>query len=293
MNGKLFLLAAMTVGAVGAACGQPAADPPVRNVAPAPSITDPGTMQPLGPGGRWTLAFADEFDGTSLDSRKWVTCYWWNKHGCTNLANRELQWYQPGNVTVANGQLRLRAEPAEARGDDGTLYNYTSALVSTGRDVEDVAQPTRFAFKYGFAEMRGRVPAGRGLLPAFWMLPTDHRSQPEIDIMEVLGDEPTVLYTNIHYGELGSGDPLGIVRTPDLSADWHVFGVDWEPERIVWYLDGKEVARYEGGTIPDQSMYLLVDVAVGGNWPGPPDGSTRWPADMLVDYVRVWKRTGQ
>src|SRR5262245_25213505 len=63
---------------------------------------------------------------TYRHSRKWVTCYWWNKHGCTNLGNRELQWYQPGNVTVAEGQLRLRAEPTEARGDDGTLYNYTS-----------------------------------------------------------------------------------------------------------------------------------------------------------------------
>src|SRR5215813_2280435 len=134
MSGKLLLLTAMTVGT---ACGQPAPDPPLQNIAPTPVVADATAIQSVGPGGGWTLVFADEFDGTSLDSRKWVTCYWWNKHGCTNQGNRELQWYQSGNVTVADGRLRLRAEPTEARGDDGTLYNYTSGLVSTGRDVED------------------------------------------------------------------------------------------------------------------------------------------------------------
>jgi len=93
---------------------------------------------------------------------------------------------------------------------------------------------------------------------------------------------------------LGERTPRGVVRTPDLSADWHVFGVEWEPDRIVWYLDGEEYWRYEDADhIPDVPMYLLVDLAVGGNWPGPPDGSTHWPADMLVDYVRIWKRSDQ
>src|SRR5215470_12326650 len=116
MNGKVLLLAAM---ALGAACAPSGQDPPVRNIAPAPVTAAADSIQPVGPAGRWTLQFADEFDGTSLDGRKWVTCYWWNKGGCTNLGNHELQWYQPGNVTVADGQLRLRAEPAEAQEHDG------------------------------------------------------------------------------------------------------------------------------------------------------------------------------
>jgi Beta-glucanase/Beta-glucan synthetase len=294
MNGKVFLLAAMTLGA---ACAKPAPDPSVRNMAPVPPpIAATGAGQPTGQAEGWTLAFADEFEGTSLDGRKWVTCYWWNKDGCTNLGNRELQWYQPGNVTVAGGQLRLRAEPAQAKGHNGAVYDYTSGLVSTGRDVDDVTHPVRYAFKYGFTEMRARLPAGRGLLPAFWMLPTDHTYDPEIDIMEMLGQDPHVLYGTLHYrAELaGALTPRGVVRTPDLSADWHVFGLEWGPDRLVWYLDGAEWWRYANADhTPHQPMYLLVNLAVGGNWPGSPDGSTRWPADMHVDYVRVWKRNEQ
>ena len=290
MKGKIFLLAAMTLGS---ACTTTAQDPPVRNIAPAPPpVAATGAGEPTGQAGGWTLVFADEFDGTSLDGRKWVTCYWWNNGGCTNLGNRELQWYQPGNVTVAGGHLRLRAEPAQAKGHDGTIYDYTSGLISTGRDVENVTHPVRYAFKYGFTEMRARLPAGRGLLPAFWMLPTDHTYDPEIDIMEVLGQEPNVLYGTLHYRALAR-TPRGVVRTPDLSAGWHVFGLEWGPDRLVWYLDGAEWWRYaNAGHIPDQTMYLLVDLAVGGNWPGSPDSSTKWPADMLIDYVRVWKRSG-
>jgi beta-glucanase (GH16 family) len=253
-------------------------------------------IEPEGQQGAWELLFSDEFDGTSLDGTKWVACYWWDRGGCTNLGNHELQWYQPANVQVDGGQLRLRATREQAKGLDGVPYAYTSGLVSTGRDVEDVSHAPKFVFRYGFAEMRARIPAGRGLLPAFWMLPSNHSSKPEIDIMEVLGQEPSILYTHLHYRDAQGNvqKPHGTIKTSDLSAGWHVFGVDWQPERIVWYLDGVERWRYEDAKhIPNEPMYLIINLAVGGKWPGPPDASTRWPADMLVEYVRVWRRIDQ
>jgi beta-glucanase (GH16 family) len=248
--------------------------------------------QPLGQAGRWELLFSDEFDGASLDRNKWVTCYWWDHGGCTNLGNHELQWYQSANVAVANGLLRLRAQRQEARGRDDTYY-YTSGLISTGRDVDDVTRSTKFEFRYGYVEMRALSPSGRGLWPTFWMLPTSHSSKPEIDIMEVLGQRPDILYLTLHYRDAeGTKRKAGTtIETSNLSAGWHVYGVDWGVDHIVWYLDGVARWRYEDArNIPDIPMYVLANLAVGGDWPGPPDGSTLFPADFLIDYIRIWRR---
>lgn len=289
MIGKLLLLGAMTtLGAAGTHTGR-AASTPVTAVAPDPVAS---VVRPVGQSGRWALLFADDFDGPTLDDQKWVTCYWWDRDGCTNLGNQELQWYRAENITVASGQLHLRAERRNIEGQ-GVSYQFTSGLVSTGRGVANPSGAVKFDFQYGYAEMRARVPAGHGLFPAFWMLPSDHDSKPEIDIMEVLGDEPGILYNHIHYRD-SQGRPRkqnSVVKAPDLSAGWHVFAVDWRPERIVWYLDGVECWRYEHAShIPKERMYLLVNLAVGGKWPGPPDSATVFPAEFLVDYVRVWQR---
>ncbi|MBX6320828.1 MAG: glycoside hydrolase family 16 protein [Rhodospirillaceae bacterium] len=273
--------------APGAGAGPGVAPPPV--VAPLP-----GVAGPLGQVGQWKLLFNDEFDGTGLDPRSWVTCYWWDRNGCTNLGNRELQWYRPANVSVSGGVLRLDARREGTKGEGG-WYAYTSGIVTTGRTGTDLSRTPGFAFTYGFVEMRALVPAGRGLLPAFWMLPSSHASLPEIDVMEILGQEPHRLQVHLHYR-----DDTGRIRRPgkaietaDLSAGWHVYGLDWQPGRLVWYLDGVERWRYEQAAhVPHEPMYLLVNLAVGGNWPGPPDGTTRFPAALLVDYVRVWQRCG-
>ena len=281
MPGRAALLAALMLGA---ACTQSGSAPVEQTALVA--------TQPAGQAGRGELLFSDEFDGAALDSSKWVTCYWWDRGGCTNLGNHELQWYQPGNVTVANGQLRLHAQREKVRGLNNTLYNYTSGLISTGRDVADVARSTKFEFRYGYAEMRALLPSGRGLWPTFWMLPTNHSSKPEIDIMEVLGQRPDTLYLTLHYRDAQGADRKQgrTIETSDLSAGWHVYGVDWQPDHIVWYLDGVERSRYEDvGHIPHEPMYVLLNLAVGGDWPGAPDNSTILPADLLVDYVRIWR----
>lgn len=239
----------------------------------------------------WHLVFSDEFDGDRLEKGKWTTCYWWEDDGCTNLGNEELQWYLPGNVSVGGGALRLTARPEPAVGHEGRTFPFTSGLVTTGRYYGEAERADRFSLTYGYVEVRALAPSGQGLWPAVWMLPSDHRSRPEIDIMEVLGHRPDVLELHYHYDTSDGAQRAGHeVKTTDLSRAWHVYGVLWSPDAIVWYLDGREVWRYtDRRTISSEPMYLIINLAVGGNWPGPPDATTRFPATLLVDYVRIWQ----
>jgi beta-glucanase (GH16 family) len=250
---------------------------------------------PIGHNGQWVAAFADEFDGDELDRSKWVTCYWWDEDGCTNLGNNELQWYVHENVRVADGQLRLTAKPERVRGYRGRTFSYTSGMVTSGRTNREGRRDDRFSLTYGFIEVRAKVPAGRGLWPAVWLLPSDHESKPEIDIMEILGHRPDQLELHYHY-EDAAGNRRSVghnVRVADLSRGWHVYGLEWSRSAIVWYLDGREVWRHDdAATISDEPMYLLLNLAVGGDWPGAPDDATDFPAHFLIDYIRVWRRAG-
>lgn len=253
-------------------------------------------FQPMGPDGSFELSFSDEFEGAELSLARWTTCYWWDKDGCTNLGNNELQWYMPSNVTVDDGVLTLTARPERVPGWEGRPFDFTSGMITSGRYYEEDPSQIRFESTYGFFEMRAKVPSGQGLWPAFWMLPSSRESKPEIDIMEILGHRPDVLELHFHYrNSEGESRNFGHeVEVADLSRDWHVYGVDWSPEAIVWYLDGVEVFRYEQvDRIPDEPMYIIVNLAVGGNWPGDPDDTTMFPARMDVDYVRAWKKAIQ
>ena len=233
------------------------------------------------------------FEEHELDPDRWTTCYWWDDNGCTNLANNEQQWYRPENISIEDGSLVLTARREEVIGWEGREFPYTSGLVTTGRYYDEHPRNVRFAATEGIFEMRARIPGGKGMWPAFWLLPTSLESEPEIDIMEVLGHRPHVLELHFQYlDDRGRDVSVGHeVRTSDLTKDWHVYGVDWSSERIVWYLDGKEVWRYtDRRRIPDEPMYIIVNLAVGGDWPGNPDSSTEFPARMEVDYVRAWSR---
>lgn len=245
--------------------------------------------------GQWERIFTEEFNGSRLDRGKWTRCYWWDKNGCTNLANNELQWYVPDNVSVANGHLRLTAKPEQVVGHEGRTFNYTSGMVTTGRNYAERAKPDRFATKYGYFEIRARVPRGKGLWPAIWLLPSTQEPRPEIDILEVLGHATDTYEMHLHYlDQQKSWQSDGkSAKTADLADGWRVYGLEWRKDVVVWYLDGKEMWRYakvEG--ISQEPMYLLINLAVGGNWPGSPNAKTKFPADFLVDYVRVWRRVG-
>ena len=238
------------------------------------------------------LLWYDEFDGTALDISHWeaeVQAYNWNN---------ELQYYtdREQNVSVQDGSLVLRALEETYTGEHGTR-EYTSAQIRT---------KYLYDWTYGQFEVRAKLPYGKGLWPAIWMLPsseTEYGSWPlsgEIDIMELLGDTPERVYGALHYaGDTGvhlSEYTSYTLSDPDFSQDFHTFRLDWEPEEIKWYVDDQLYFTQQNWSTPnatypapfDQPFYFILNVAVGGDWPGSPNEETVFPQEMIVDYVRVY-----
>ncbi len=221
------------------------------------------------PGDLWRLTFSDEFEGTSLDTSTWSheTGRW--------PYNAELQYYQLANVSVQGGFLSITATR-----DNRFNPPYASARINTR---------TSFLQRYGRFEMRARLPRGQGIWPAFWLLP-ENTWPPEIDIMELLGHEPTRVHFTNHWGT--SAAPLSQTSSfsgPDFSADFHTFACEWQPDRIDFFVDGVRRATNINGGIPSVPMYIILNVAVGGLWPGNPNASTPFPQQMVVDWVRAYE----
>jgi len=231
----------------------------------------------------------EEFGGTRLDRKRWYTCY--NSapvgQGCTNNPSLELEWYRAPNVIVADGLLHLVARVQRAHG-----HPFTSGMIQSGGTP---TTPAGFSFLYGYAEMRAKFPRGAGMWPAFWLLQTNGRWPPEIDIMEWQGVDPKGDVTTIHWrGGDGQDEQDGSTyyAAVPLCAAYHTYAVDWEANAVTWYFDGRAVKRFaEPARIPHLPMYVLLNLAIGG-WekgqldPNPSD----FPADFAVDYVRVWSK---
>ena len=238
--------------------------------------------------------FSDDFNsavGTSPDTRKWTAVTGGNGWG-----NNELQSYTGRASNVATdgaGHLSITARNETYTGSDGLTRNYTSARLQT-RD--------HFAFQYGTAVARMRVPAGQGLLPAFWALGTNIGTVGwplcgEVDIAEILGSDPTVSHATVHAGATNGGTWLSGTSTAaatPLSDGYHDYGVIWGPNAIAMTLDGRTYMTVSASDpLPtnfwnfNHPFYLLLNLAVGGNWPGAPDATTAFPATLSVDYVRV------
>jgi beta-glucanase (GH16 family) len=244
--------------------------------------------------GTWTLVWQDEFDGTALDGTKWSVMY---GDGCDlgicGWGNGELQWYQDRNLLVANGVLTITAR-REAVGGKA----FTSARLRTAGKGD---------WKYARVEARARLPQGQGMWPAIWMLPTDEvyggwAASGEIDIMELLGHEPATVHGTIHYGgawpnNRSSGRPYTL-SSGTFADDFHTFALEWEHGVIRWFVDGElyqtQTQWSTGGfQFPapfDQRFHLLVNLAVGGSWPGEPDSTTVFPQQLVVDWIRVYQR---
>jgi beta-glucanase (GH16 family) len=249
----------------------------------------------------WVLAWSDEFDGppgSPPDPAVWgYDLGDGSAVGLQGWGNNELQWYtdEPANVAL-DGKGHLVIAAREADGGLECYYGpceYTSARLLT-RD--------RFEFRYGYLEARLRVPPGFGLWPAFWMLGSsiDEMSWPasgEIDVMEYVGRRPNELTGTVHGpGYSGGG---GITDWLDLGepvADaFHTVALQWEPDRLTWFVDGTpyhEVTREDVAPnewVFEQPFFLLLNVAVGGNLGGPVFPDTVFPAEMLVDHVRLYQ----
>lgn len=221
----------------------------------------------------WVLTFHDEFNGSSLDTSKWIDSY---PHGARTHNNGEQEYYSPTGYSVSGGQLHLTA----TRQPQGGMP-YSSGMI---------ASYSHFSQLYGWFEIRTKVPAGKGMWPAFWLLPANDTWPPEIDVLEILGNEPDKVYMTNHWGSWNDHHQHGVGWTgPDFSQGFHTFAIDWEPGLIVWYVDGIERARSTQG-VPDIPMYVIANLAVGGDWPGDPDATTPFPASMDIDYIRVYKR---
>ncbi|KAB1146649.1 glycoside hydrolase family 16 protein [Streptomyces luteolifulvus] len=247
----------------------------------------PGTTAPKpSADGNWRLVFHDDFDGDRLDTDHWATCYDWNENGCTISSNNELEWYQPGQVSVGGGRLALTAQRRAIRGSDGRTYPWVSGMISTGRD-HWYAEP-RETFTYGYFEAAIRIPAQGGMAPAFWMMPASRYTPPEIDIMEFLGTTRE-LSMFVHWRDT-DGDKRkqqGTFTAAGFPDAFHVFAVLWEKDRLVWYVDGVERFRVTAPErIPHVPMEVLINLAVGLPHAPPPGTDS---ARMLVDWVRVWQ----
>jgi len=243
------------------------------------------------------LIFNDDFNGDTLDSKKWVTCYdnYSNKYGgCTNYGNWENEWYTASQVKVDGGTLILTANRHETQGDNsyGTeqSYPYVSGMISSGN--LNKTSPAKWGATYGYFEARVFIPSGKAIWPAFWLLPTDASWPPEIDVMEVLGDKPNRLL-NTYFWKDAQGaaakDSGTYTAASSLSEGWHTYGVDWQKGKLAWYLDGKLVRNIRSKNVPSQPMHLLLNLAVGGTLPGYPDKTTPDSVQMLVDYVRAYR----
>ncbi len=242
----------------------------------------------------WKLVWNDEFDGPSLDYKKWEI-----EVNAFGGGNNELQIYtdRKENVRVEDGHLVLEAR-RDNHGIAGTVREYSSGRIRSKH---------RGDWKYGKFETRAKLPAGQGVWSAIWMLPTEEKygtwaSSGEIDIMEFKGQEPDVVWGTLHYGSQWPGNKhTGDTYKLDkgnFTDDFHIFTLEWEEGEIRWYVDGKLTqtqTKWEsnGGKFPapfDQEFHILLNLAIGGGFLGNPDGTTKFPREMLVDYVRVYQR---
>lgn len=218
---------------------------------------------------KWIRTWSDEFPGTAIDTTKWnVSNYAPNK-------NNEQEYYRPLAVTVGSGEAVITStfQPWGGR-------PYTSGEITTRG---------KFTQQYGRFEARAKLPRTRGLWPAFWMLPASDAWPPEIDIMELLGHDPTRVHMTHHWGtwpnvQSYTSNWVG----PDFTTSYHEFRVDWYPDALVWYVDGVQRSSHNAA-IPQEPFYMILNTAVGGDWPGMPDATTVFPQRYHIEYVRAYK----
>ena len=250
------------------------------------------------PTSAFTLVWSDEFssaNGSAPDSTKWTYDI-----GGGGWGNQELEYYtsRPQNVQIQNGNLVITALQENYTGTDGIARNYTSARLKT---------QNLFAQAYGRFEARIKIPRGQGIWPAFWMLGSDSTQNGwpkcgEIDIMENIGREPGIIHGSLH-------GPSSVAPTSDRTStiflpagqnyadDFHVYAIEWEPGAVRYYVDSNNYATFTrvqwpagGQWVFDHPFFILLNLAVGGSWPGGPDASTQFRQQMLVDYVRVYSK---
>ncbi len=240
----------------------------------------------------WSDEFAQPA-GAAPDAAKWT-----HELGSHGFGNKELQTYTAdrANSFIADDPAATDGKALVLRAQREPDGRFTSARLHTSG---------KFTARYGRIEARLKLPRGQGIWPAFWMLgrdagPVEWPNCGEIDIMENLGREPSILYATIHGpGYAGTQGIQGKTTLPDgaVFADaYHVFSIDWSPGRITWQIDGRTYFTATPASLPEKARwvfddgpyFLLLNLAVGGYWPGYPDDTTKFPQEFRIDYVRVF-----
>lgn len=260
------------------------------------------------PGKSWHVVFSEEFNGDDYDRTKLSPCFDWNYGSCTGSFNTGKETYKPEQIRVNGGSAKLIAEPLVPPERDDVCYEgvctYKSGLLSTARPKADDGSPYLFSFTYGYVEARIRYPAVPGFFTSFWMLPTDptHNYRSEIDIVEVLGGYPSNIYQSYHYGEDRDQtfranhemEDNGNCAMRDYSRDWTRFGVDWQPDRIAWYINGVKCGEFtDAAMIENGPMQLILNLMVDNSWERDVDSvlADQSLVDQLeVDYIRVFQQ---
>lgn len=229
----------------------------------------------------WKMIWSDEFTTASISTSKWTL-----SNGAANV-NSELEYYSNSakNAFIDSGSLVLRALKEDVGGK-----NYTSGKLTSQRKGD---------WLYGRVEVRAKLNRGKGMWPAIWMMPTDevYGDWPfsgEMDIMELLGDQPAKVYGTIHWDSNGHQQQGSskTISNGTFADDYHVFGYEWDVGQQRWYIDDALYFSTTKGQPFDKRFFLILNVAVGGDWPGNPDGTTVFPNDMYIDYVRVYEKNG-
>lgn len=278
----------LIVGNINNASGPASATATITNDDTRVIFTNAGYDAPISYPG-YTLAWSDEFNGTSLDMASWS---FQNGDGCPNICgwgNNELEYYRPENLSFQDGKLIIEAKKENFGGK-----NYTSSKILT---------EGKKTFKFGRIDIRAKLPIGKGIWPALWLLPQNSvfggwpRSG-EIDLMEYLGHEPNKVYGTLHYGP-GPGsiqqNKSFTLSGGKFSDEFHVFSLEWKQDQIKWFVDGNLYATTNKADVGTQNypfneqFFLIFNLAVGGNWPGSPDASTVFPQWFIIDYVRVYQ----
>lgn len=252
----------------------------------------------------WQLVWSDEFEGNIINNSKWT--YDLGDGGSNpGWGNNEKELYtnDAKNVYQKDGLLNITA----IKDTGNASYPYSSTRIKT---------QGKFSKKYGKIEAKIKLPEGKGLWPAFWMMPEDSvygawASSGEIDIMEAKGSINNKVYGTIHYGKKWPDNKYSgstyTMKTGETTADWHTYAIEWEPGEIRWYVDGERYQtqnnwycqgvntadKYSFPAPFDQNFYIIMNMAVGGNYDGEPEENTLFPSTMQVDYVRVYELGGR
>jgi beta-glucanase (GH16 family) len=272
-----------------------------------PSQPDkPVSGPPPGVGARPT--FDDEFEGSAVDEGKWTFTFarpgreeptiakrnLWNNHERQVYVDREFLKLGIDPFRIASGVLTIEArplsathkaivaadvkiQPPEIARTELRNVSYSSGMISSRK---------AFSQTYGYFEIRARWSSGKGIWPAFWLLPAKGGWPPEIDVIEAHGDKPGVSYQTLH-SKFGS-EGTHTIRAPADDGEFHNYGMLWQADRISFFIDDRLTASEPTPADMHQPMYVVANLAIGGKWPGDPDSKTSFPARMEIDHIRAW-----